>query len=376
MTRQLPSLVYFLDQDINDEHITSLIQLIPALQSGYTISIVVPYYRIPDAIHRLSDQFPTVDITALDIDATTSWFLRVRTLITLFRELTVDVVHIMAYSIATHTATLVALKIAQMPHIILSLDMVVLPADTPAYMRLLYKALVQIPSQIVVYTTQAKQHLVHTYALRETLVTVAPIGVDDRIYLLHKVTPTPRSAYQIPEIGYVVAVCAPCEQPYGQDLVIRAMSSIWQYHPETRLIIAGDGSQVAQLQNLAQYTVQPHYVHFVPTPDDIASFFAGVDIVVYPARQSAMPSSLLIAMALERPVVASMIPNVQEIIEANGNGLLTPANDADAIASAVIRLLNDHALRISIAFNARSRVSQRFRKDAWLTSIRNCYRMY
>jgi len=90
-----------------------------------------------------------------------------------------------------------------------------------------------------------------------------------------------------------------------------------------------------------------------------------------------MHTALLLAMALERPVIGSAIPNIQDVIEANGSGLLTRPNDAEALASTIMRLMSDHALRISIAFNARTRVSQRFRKDAWLAALLHCYqRLY
>lgn len=376
MTAQLPLLVYMLDQSACAEHFVFLEQLLPTVQLSYRLMIVTPGSDVPDALHYLSTAYPTVEVIALTIPAQASWLTRIRTLVAFFRELPASCsIHILAYTLTSQSDTLIALKIANLTHILLSLDVVIALSSNAIVSRIIHRYLLTIPAHIMVASHDTKQALISQYQLLATRASVVPIGIDDQAFVLHLVTAQPRSTYRIPNNGFLVTAYAPFEEAYGLDVLIRAMHSVWQYHPATQLLLAGDGSQATTLHTLAAHTAQPDHIHFVPPPADLAAFWAGVDIVVYPARHSAMPMTVLVAMALERPVIGCNIPNIHDIIETNGNGLLTRPNDPEALASAISRLIHDHTLRIAISFNARTRVSQRFRKDVWLNALGKCYRM-
>jgi glycosyltransferase involved in cell wall biosynthesis len=369
-------MAYVLDHQADAEQLEWLLQSLPSLCRTYRVFVVNPDADIPRALHDIGQQFPDVEIIGLDLPMHASWLLRMRTLVALFRELRVTHAHVVAHTCTTQHITLMALKIARIPRIIMVIG-IVDDSETPALRHRLHAFILHIPHQIVVTTAHAKQALIHGYGLNEARIAVIPIGIDDQRYLLSRVTPHTRDTYQIPSIGHLIGMYAPLTYDYGADLLIRALATIWQYYPDTQVVIAGDGPHAPQLHALAIQSLQPSHIHFVSTVDDLAAFFAGIDVVVFPARRCAMPTTLLLAMALERPVIGSAIPNIQDVIEANGSGLLTRPNDAEALASTIMRLMNDHALRISIAFNARTRVSQRFRKDAWLAALLHCYqRLY
>ena len=152
------------------------------------------------------------------------------------------------------------------------------------------------------------------------------------------------------------------------------MRSVWQQYPDTHLVLVGSGSEISNLHALAHKSPQPDHIHFLPHLEDERQFLALVDLYVHPSIQEGMSFHLLNAMALERPVIASAIPNVQEVIEANASGLLARPADADALASAIIRVFNDHELRITMGINARTRISQRFQEAHWHKQTVDCYR--
>ncbi|MEY2846753.1 MAG: hypothetical protein RL076_2299 [Chloroflexota bacterium] len=372
MTPSHPSLLYVLDHYHDPEQIVCLTQLLPSLCGSFRVLVVSPQATIPTALRDISHQFPDVEIIALDIPAHASWLLRIRTLVALFRELRVTHAHVVAHHSDSQLATLIALRITRTPHIILVIEGVT-AHDSSTLRQRWHAYVLQIPHRIVVYTSSAKRLLEQHYAINDTQIAIVPVGVDDQLYQLSRVTPHTRAMYHIPAHGHLVGFYAPFTHAYGADLLIRAMATLWQFYPDTQVVIAGDGPQATQLHALATQSLYPSQIHFVGTIDDVAGFFAGVDIVAFPARHCTMPLSLLIAMALERPVIGSAISNIQDVIEANGSGLLTRPDDPDALASSIMRLINDHALRISLAFNARTRVSQRFRKERWLAAIHQCH---
>jgi glycosyltransferase involved in cell wall biosynthesis len=72
------------------------------------------------------------------------------------------------------------------------------------------------------------------------------------------------------------------------------------------------------------------------------------------------PNTLIEAMAMELPVIATKIAAIPEIVEDDVSGILVPPNDENALAEAVIRLINDYGLRKELGANARKRVEERF----------------
>ena len=98
-----------------------------------------------------------------------------------------------------------------------------------------------------------------------------------------------------------------------------------------------------------------------------------IDVYVQPSFAEAMSFNLLIAMSMERPIVATTITNIQEIIDSNASGLLVRPGDPSALATAINRMLNDPSIRITTALNARSRVSQRFLLETWQYATAACY---
>ena len=81
-------------------------------------------------------------------------------------------------------------------------------------------------------------------------------------------------------------------------------------------------------------------------------FLASLDVVVMPSRYEGSPLTLFEAMALARPVVASRIPGIAEVLEPNDAGVLVPPDDPDALARAIASLCADPARRAALGRRA------------------------
>lgn len=93
---------------------------------------------------------------------------------------------------------------------------------------------------------------------------------------------------------------------------------------------------------------------------DIAEVWRQCAIAVLPSYREGLPKSLLEAAACGRPMVATDVPGCRELVRHEGNGLLVPAQDAEALAHAVRRLAEDAALRQSLGAHARRDVESHF----------------
>jgi len=94
-----------------------------------------------------------------------------------------------------------------------------------------------------------------------------------------------------------------------------------------------------------------------------------LDVLVHPATRDPFPLALLEGMALARPIVASAVGGIPEMIEDGASGVLVPADDADRLADAVTTLLRDPAARARLGAAARERLASRFSREAFAAGM-------
>jgi glycosyltransferase involved in cell wall biosynthesis len=154
----------------------------------------------------------------------------------------------------------------------------------------------------------------------------------------------------------------------GQDVAIRALRLIRERFPAARLVIVGaphprpvDLSFAAELRPLAAELGVADAVVFADPTDAMADAYAAADVVVNPAR-FAEPFGRVAPEALVagRPVVATRVGAIPEVIRDGTDGLLVAPDDPKAVAAAVTRLVEDPALAHSLVESGRRRVFERF----------------
>ena len=124
-----------------------------------------------------------------------------------------------------------------------------------------------------------------------------------------------------------------------------------------RARVVGDGPQRAALEADAE-RLGLSAVEFLGERDDVPELLRAAHVFVLPTRSEAHPMSVLEAMAAGLPVVASDVGGVPELLD--GHGLLVPPGDADALAVALRRLIDDPALRARHGELARRDAETRF----------------
>lgn len=140
-----------------------------------------------------------------------------------------------------------------------------------------------------------------------------------------------------------------------------AIAALARMPPACRLLLPGLGPQLGQLRQQAAALGCAARVHFVAdagvTPAD---WVAASDVLLMPSREEGFGSAALLAMALERPVVATRTGGIPEVIEDGVTGLLVPVAATAALAEAGLRLLRDPALASRLTAAAQFRLRERF----------------
>ncbi len=142
----------------------------------------------------------------------------------------------------------------------------------------------------------------------------------------------------------------------GLGLLLAAMPAILRRRRNVALLLVGGGLEEGSLrQQAAQLGVASDVVFAGSLPyDAVAEAYAAVDLLVFPRLRMRLtelvtPLKPLEAMAMGKPLAASDVGGHRELIEDGRTGILFPAGDADALARAVCRLIEDGALAARLA---------------------------
>jgi glycosyltransferase involved in cell wall biosynthesis len=182
-----------------------------------------------------------------------------------------------------------------------------------------------------------------------------------------------RDEYGMEPGAPIVGVVGRLELEKGHPTLLEAWPLVLERCPGAYLLIVGEGSRQDALREIAhQHGVERHVI-FTGRRDDIPAVTAALDVAVLPSYREAQGLTVLEAMAMSRPVVASNVGGIPEMIEDGVSGLLVPPQDAPALAAAILRLLRDHQFADMIARAGHDLVHDRFCVQMMVNRIQELY---
>jgi len=198
-------------------------------------------------------------------------------------------------------------------------------------------------------------------------------GVDLERYDHQDPCCTLREEYGMEPGSQIVGVVARLEPEKGHQTLIEAWPRVLRKVPDAYLLIVGEGSRRDFLEQWAAAHKVAHRVVFTGRRDDIPAVTAALDVAVLPSWREAQGLSILEAMALSRPVVASDVGGIPEMVEDGVTGLLVQHDNPVALAAAIIRLLTDHGFADTIARAGHDLVHDRFCIELMVKAIEQIY---
>jgi glycosyltransferase involved in cell wall biosynthesis len=198
-------------------------------------------------------------------------------------------------------------------------------------------------------------------------------GVDLERYDHQEPCCTLKDEYGMEPGAHIVGVVARLEPEKGHATLLEAWPAVLRACPDAYLLVVGEGSrQDALMQQAADLRIG-HRVIFTGRREDVPAVTAALDVAVLPSYREAQGLSVLEAMALSRPVVASDVGGIPEMIVDGVSGLLVPPRDPVALAAAIVRLLEDHQLADLIGRAGHDLVHQRFCLEQMIASVEQIY---
>jgi glycosyltransferase involved in cell wall biosynthesis len=158
-----------------------------------------------------------------------------------------------------------------------------------------------------------------------------------------------------PLVGFIGRMTA----QKGVDTLLRAFARVEKTNPTARLILAGDGPDRPALTRLAQ-SLGLQRVMFLGWRTDAANVLADIDLLAIPSRWEGFGLVALEAMALGKPVAASRVSALPEIVAPGETGLLLAPGDVEAWAAGLAEILSDPKRAIGMGRAGQDRVRKEF----------------
>jgi glycosyltransferase involved in cell wall biosynthesis len=144
--------------------------------------------------------------------------------------------------------------------------------------------------------------------------------------------------------------------------------------PEACFLVIGDGERRAELEQHVQRIGLADRVRFLGWRRDLPRVHADLDVVVLASRNEGSPVALIEALAAARPVVATAVGGVPEVVLHGETGVTVPPSDAAALAEGVLRVLRDASLGQRFGAAGRRHVYPRYDASRLVDDMRGLYR--
>ena len=232
----------------------------------------------------------------------------------------------------------------------------------------------KLPDMVVTTAEAIREALITSNRVEPGRVVSIPTGIDTKAFDPACPRPDLRAELGLPAATQLVGMVSVLRSWKGHDYFIEAAALLAVRFPGARFIIAGDGPRKAALARMIGEKGLGDMVIMVGHREDVPTVLSSLDVFVQPSyANEGVPQSVLQAMAMKVPVVATDLKPFRELITDNATGLLVPVRDAEGLANKIALLLNDRGLGARLSERARGLVVERFSIERMLDSTERLY---
>jgi len=185
-----------------------------------------------------------------------------------------------------------------------------------------------------------------------------------------------RQMLNIPNGVHLVGEVARLAPIKGYDDYVRAAAQVHQEMPNTRFVAVGDALSEAYQQSISELIARlgmDQDIILMGFRHDVADIMGALDLLVLPSHYEPFGRVLVEAMAAGKPVIGTKVGGIPEIIENGTNGLLVAPGSPDALAGAIIRILQDPDMARRMGAAGRQLAKARFGPERYVAQIQDAY---
>ncbi len=242
--------------------------------------------------------------------------------------------------------------------------------------RLLERFLARTSTALIAVSPQVRDDLVSLHVAPAEKFTVVRLGIelDERVAIDDAMRAEARRVMGIPPGRFVVGWVGRMTGVKRTDDVVRAFATLRARDVDACLCIVGDGPDREQVERRAHELGVIRDCLFLGYQEDVARFFAVFDAFVLSSVNEGTPVVAIEALAAARPVVATRVGGVPDVVTEGVDGFLVEPGDVEALAERLERLARDPELRRAMGEAGRARMLPRYAVGRLIDDIDRLYR--
>jgi len=198
-------------------------------------------------------------------------------------------------------------------------------------------------------------------------------AVDDDFFIARPDISKIRNEFGFDDNDFLIGTAGRMVPVKGYDMFLKTARIVADKNTQAKFLLAGDGPIKADLEKMAKEMGLSGSVKFVGFRDDIIDFLGGLDLFIMTSYHEGIPVVLLEAMALGKPITATAVGGILEVIEDGKSGILAAPSDADKFAAKCLEVIRDRELRSRLGEGAKARIRSDFSSQAQKEKIHDLY---
>ncbi len=292
----------------------------------------------------------------------------------IFKENRPNLLHIHLWNPASCRLALLAAKACKIPFIITEHD----PFSLSMIKLWLKKWLTNDTKAVIAVSRENQKFLILEYAGKNII--HIPNGIDCAYWEKTRIASSDerkktRNGLSISENQFVIINVAALHKRKGQETLLEAFAQLLQEKTESKntaqnpvLLLAGEGEHRKYFEDLAQKLSLVNSVKFLGFRSDIPELLHASDLVTLPSHREAFGIAILEAGMAKKPVIASKVGGITDIIDDGKEGILVEPHNAETLKKAISELINNGEKRLRFAAALHEKIMKTF--DAKLMAER------
>lgn len=273
-----------------------------------------------------------------------------------------------------------AAKLAGVPAIVHTVHGFAFHDQEPLYRQMLFRNLERLESYWCDKMIFISQPLID-WALREKIVGEEKIvkiysGIQLDLFrpVKRAVKMEIRKKWNLKQKDAVIGIVSKLWEGKGHVTLIDAFKLLRKQIRDAKLVIVGEGHLYNELHRLVNMNGLRNSVLFTGFQMDVSEIIATFDVAVLPSFFEGMGRVLLEAMAMQKPVVASRVGGIPDLVKHGISGLLVKPGDVKELADALEKILGDKRLASKMGREGRRTIKEQYSSDVMVQSIQEVYR--
>jgi glycosyltransferase involved in cell wall biosynthesis len=241
------------------------------------------------------------------------------------------------------------------------------------YYHLAERLLSHITDGIICVSEEVKKFTNETQGINpERLLTIYN-GIDNVCPVTEKDTADLRKELGVPMNYSVIGTIAQFSEKKGLAYLIKSAFILLEHRKNVNFLLVGDGAIKEDLKNLCSHLKIERNIIFAGERSDIPEILSLIDIFVLPSIREGLPLAILEAMNCGKPIIATNVGGISEIVRNGINGIVVPPKDPEALYSAMVDLLDDKEKQKTMGFNGKRICKERFSSKTMVGRIEELY---